>query len=335
MRPSAHLDSLVRHRVERIEAQGAVLEFVNDVEPIGAEPPNQIADYLEAIGDPTTARLFRARGPGGQSLSLGAASAWTASGCKIGYIAPATGSTVEGSEIQPATSLAADSDLVASAIKVTLDQFYVHSFPGLGEHSVLCEFAGRNQCGKEAEDVLFATAFQVVDRQSAGVNASPIFVGLKVDPDGLALKGRIICIRSSTDEWLTKVLQSQAFRSGLTLITQAQPILKPFLSLASQAVGAALDRSRNKLVLKFELGLDFSDNATALKLRHGSYVVVQSDDPHWSWKDWMLRQDTNSLTHRTLNVPPVANYFILGISKAHSERPNPKPIKVGTSRPAE
>ncbi|GJH18119.1 hypothetical protein CBA19CS22_16275 [Caballeronia novacaledonica] len=41
-------------------------------------------------------------------------------------------------------------------IKISLDQFFVHAYPGKGEHTILCEFAGKHQVAGEVEELRFA-----------------------------------------------------------------------------------------------------------------------------------------------------------------------------------
>ena len=210
---------------------------------------------------------------------------------------------------------------MGTRIKVTLDRFYVHSFPGFGEHQILCEFAGRNQCQGESEEVRFALTVAARDGSGAAVTGIPIFVGLSVGPDGLAFRGKTVNVRNSSDEWLLDALGSDTFRSGLSLVATAQPVLKPFVKLAADAVSSTLKRRRNAQISAFDLGLDFSGSATSSKLRLGSYVIVQGDAGTWAWSDLKLLRDTNTLVVRSSGVPLGQNYMILGITNSFATLP--------------
>ena len=186
--------------------------------------------------------------------------------------------TTDRVPIVPAASIKADKTLVTNSIKVTLDAFRIQEYPGLGLHTVLFDFIGRDQAGDESQDLRFASVFKANDKDNAALNGAPVFTGLTVPPDGLSFQARTITIRSAGDETILNVLQSAAFKDGLKLLGHVQPALPQLVGLAGGITENLLKRRWNRQVQCFDLGLDFSRSLTSARLRRGSYVVVQVPD---------------------------------------------------------
>ena len=221
------------------------MSFFDSNLSLGAQSPAAIADYLAEIGDHDAARTFRAIATRGQGFVLpGVNHPWRATGIRIGYVAP--GGTGRFVEVRPASSIKPSTTLIGRRIKVSLDGLFAQEFPGLGTHKALCEFAGKNQAEGAQEEVRFSLTTEVRDGTAAGVRGAPIFVNLQVGGNGVSFEGRIINVENSADEWLLRALNSEAFKSGLSLVNATQPVMRPFTSLAASAVGAVLTHSRNK-----------------------------------------------------------------------------------------
>lgn len=253
---------------------------------LGALPPDEIAAYLQEIGDEEGARKFLA-GATGQAASI-FSPPYSHTGMVLGFIPPDKGAK----KVQGISTLSGDDELIGKKIKVTLDKFFVANYPGNGKHTVLFEFTGKNQVTGKTEELIFALRFEVSDGTGASITGAPIFLGLTVAKDGISFKGRTVNVKSSVDEFLLATLNSSAFKAGLTLISTAQPAIKPLSSLATAAVGAVLTRKQNKQIHSFDLGLDFAGSATSARLRLGSYVVVQTDDAaSWDWRQYEWNPD--------------------------------------------
>lgn len=277
-------------------------------------PLDQVISFLEEIDDIDGAQSLR-RGVSGQSI-LGGSRKWMIGSHMFGYIAPAAQGRVP---IEPATTIAPDKGLVGTTIKITLDKFRVANYPGSGQHRILTEIFGRNQAGHETEDLRFSTMFSAKDNDSAGASGVPIFTGLKVPPDGLALEARTVCVGSSTDDAIIAALESGPFKEGLKLLAHVQPVLPQLVTLASGATASILARKKNAQVQKFVVGLDFSSSATSAKLRLGSYVVVQApDDGSFNWADWSFDPGSLSIQNTDGDVAPF-NTIIFGVSKSEGE----------------
>lgn len=260
---------------------------------VGHLNDEDLAVYLEEIGDFEGARALREAGARGQSFARMMGRKWAYTAHVFGFIEEGEAGT-EPVPIVPAASIAADPSLIGSRIKVTLDVFRIAEYPGLGQHTVLFDFVGRDQAGDEAQDLQFASVLKVEDGDNAAISGMPIFTGLTVPDDGLSFQARTISIRTSGDEAILSALQGTAFKDGLRLLGQVQPALPQLVGLAAGVTEALLKRRRNKQVQAFDLGLDFSRVRTSIRLRRGSYVVVQVPDPGtWDWASW--RYDPNAM----------------------------------------
>jgi hypothetical protein len=282
---------------------------------LGSKSPRTIAKYLTSIDDGAAAARFSGIGGAGQALKghIFGNDQYAYTGILLGYIKPrGSGSLVE---IENALTLGPDNSLKGARIKITLDKFYVQSFPGNGTHTVLCEFAGKNQIPGDAEEMRFALTTVANDESSAGLSGAPIFLGVSVGQDGIAFEGRTINVRSETDDKLIEALGSDTFRSGLALLTSAQPALKPFVGLAGSVVKAVVSRNKNCQVYSFKLGLDFAGGTTSARLREGSYVVVQADQTQWKWSDMAWNTSTQAVVQRQNDAPIPFNYMVFGVSR--------------------
>lgn len=282
---------------------------------IGAQHHTAIASYLDEIGDADGAAALRSPGVAGQGLTMpGLTSAWQRTGVKVGFVR--TGISERQVAVMPASTMNPDRSLIGRKIKLSLDMFYIERYPGFGVHSVVCEFAGKNQSQGASEEVRFALSTRASDRSGSAIRGAPIFVGLTVGEDGLAFDGKTVNVGNSGDDWLINALGSESFRNGLSLVETVQPVLKPFAKLAADAVNAAARRNKNRQIAAFSIGLDFSKNATSSKLCLGSYVIVQGDDTEWAWDGVTLDTETNRLVVLATNEPLARNYMVIGVSAA-------------------
>lgn len=280
---------------------------------LGNKPASTIAAYLREIGDDDAADRMASRGGSGQSMGLlWGDDAWGYTGLLIGFIAPdAKGTSIQ---IEDAMALDPDNSLKDSRVKITLERFWVHDYPGTGKHTILCEFTGKNQIRGEAEELRFTLTTEAKDKSSASVSGSPIFLGVSVGQNGISFEGKTINVRSGDDEVLLGALGSGPFRDGLSLLTTAQPALKPFVGLAGSLVTSVLSRSKNKPIYSFKLGLDFEQSRTSAKLRHGSFIVIQGDDSRWSWNDVVWNADAQQLVRRSDGSTLEYNYLVFRVS---------------------
>jgi len=290
------------------------MPIFSPADTLGAMAPAQIADYLAEIGDFDGETRYRNAAAAGQA-ALFNKDAYSHTGMVIGFVAPnaAQGKTCP---VESATQLAADTALIQTRIKISLDKFFVSSYPGYGQHTILCEYSGKNQALTEAEDLRFALRFNAHDNASAALNGVPIFLGLTVGPDGISFTGSSVCVRSAVNDEVLAAFDNPVFKSGLTLLNTAQPALKPLSTLAIAAVKWTANRGKNKVIHTFDIGLDFGGGATSARLRHGSYIVVQTDDAGaWDWKNFEWNRDAMGLQYKGEPGREITfNYSVYGVS---------------------
>lgn len=283
-------------------------------ESLGSRNPKAIAKYLRIIGDDAAAERFERQAVAGQGFgNLFGDDVWAHTGILLGFISPQTTPCLPIT-IQNASQVEPDLTLKNSRVKITLEQFWVHKYPGNGQHTILCEFMGKNQIQGEAEEMRFALTTEARDQSAASVNGSPIFLGVSVGQNGIAFEGRTVNVRSDLDDTLLKALGSGPFRDGLTLLTTAQPALKPFVGLAGSLVNSVLDRSKNKQIYYFKLGLDFSNSSTSACLRHGSYIVVQGGSANWNWNNFVWNPHAQELLYKVNDRRIEYNYLVFRVS---------------------
>jgi hypothetical protein len=219
-------------------------------------------------------------------------------------------------EISGIATVKGDRSLINKQIKITLDKVYIAKYPGFGQHEVLCEFTGKNQVPGDTEELAFALRFVAGDNSSPAITGAPIFMGLTVSPDGISFKGKTVNVKSTGDEMVLNILDTPAFKSGLTLLHSAQPALKPLTSLATATVNAIAKRDKNAVVQQFDLGLDFDGSATSARLSCGSYIVVQSNEGNsWDWRDY--EWNANGIALHPKGRPhdlPHFNYLVFAVS---------------------
>lgn len=280
---------------------------------LGSKENSAVAKYLRDIGDDEAAGRMIARGGSGQGIgNFWGQDVWGYTGLLIGFIAP----DAQGTDISiiNAMALEPDNSLKDTRVKITLERFWVHCYPGRGKHTILCEFTGKNQIRGEAEELRFALTTEAKDGSSASVSGSPIFLGVSVGQNGISFEGRTINVRSDEDEVLLSALGSGPFRDGLSLLTTAQPALKPFVGLAGNLVTSVLSRSKNKPVYSFKIGLDFEKSRTSAKLQYGSFIVLQGDDSQWSWNDVVWNADAQQLVRSHDKAMLEYNYLVFRVS---------------------
>jgi hypothetical protein len=202
---------------------------------------------------------------------------------------------------------------------VTLDGLRVADYPGRGMHRVLFDFAAQNQTSQGAEQLHFNTTCRVAEGEQAAVLGRPVFTGLQVGGEGIFLQFATVNVANEGDEKLLGMLDSDAFKAGLQLLTTAQPALAPFSALAVGLTETIAARHRNIAVQAVDLGLDFSQVAVRPRLAEGSYVAVQIPETIqtvWNWQDWAYDRDSGRLVNAAQPDRLIPyNYVVVSISR--------------------
>ena len=295
--------------------------WFDDVPVIGELPPLEAAAILRQVGENEVAEALEATREE-TSHTFGwrerADELWLHTAHAFGYLPPTQAGSTSVS-IQSAEDIPAEPTLKQARVKITLDRLRAASYPGKGMHHILVHFFAQNQIPEKREDLHFSATYRVREGEHAALRGYPIFVGLNVGDEGIRLRVRTINVKNGQDEAILKILDSDAFKNGLHLITMAQPALVPLSELALGLTKMVLTRHENISVQDIDLGLDFSAIRTRPHLAEGSYLAVlmpESLEPVWDWKEWVYHP-TNGLVVRR-DDPQQAipyNYLVFSISR--------------------
>lgn len=241
---------------------------------------------------------------------------WQHTSYICGYVAPIS----RPHEPQPIVGIETinpDESLRNARLKITLNRLQATSYPGRGAHSVLLHFVAQNQTSDQVELARFNATYRVQEGDSAGVQGYPIFIGLGVGQEGILLECVAINVRNEQDEVLLRTIEDKTVRTGLHLLSMAQPALVPFSEMAFGLVKAIATRRRNVPVHAFSLGLDFGTIAGRGRLAEGAYLVVQKpENIPWDWDQWIyLPAISRVVNRRDYQKLLPYNYLMFGISR--------------------
>jgi len=306
-------------------------QWFDDLPTIGMLPPEQAAKKLREVGEDRAAEsIEQAPRTGAQTFAMGKSwwpfqdQPWQYTAHTFGYLAPS--SHISGPQpVHHIENISADTKLRGARIKVTLDRLRIARYPGGGMHHVLLHCFIQNQLAERTEAAHFNATYRVQEGQTAGVQGYPLFIGLGVGHEGITLKCRTINVRNDQDEALLGFLESDVFKTGLRLITTAQPVLAPFSEMAFSIAKSIAMRHRNVSVQDFDLGLDFSRMPMRGRLAEGAYLAVQIPESFqalWDWEEWAYLP-TGGLVVKRDNPQQLIpyNYLVFGISRFEEQQP--------------
>jgi hypothetical protein len=241
---------------------------------------------------------------------------WSHTNHQFGYIAPIENSSSESQIIYHPGAIKPDTSLKNSQISIRLDRLHIHKYPGGGTHNVIVTFVARNQVGEAEEPVNFSQVYRVPDGNTAGIVGYPIFIGLNVGSQGLSLKCSTINIKNDEDEAVLQFLESSTFKSGLKLLTTAQPAIAPFSTMGLGLMKYLAEKSKNVAVQNLDLGLDFEKAAMGIRLAEGNYIAVQVPDQNTiDWNKWIYKPKLGAIVHKADDSPLEYNYFVFRVSR--------------------
>jgi len=301
-------------------------DWLSRLPVIGSLPPDEAALKLREIGEDELAAAMVAT-PQDASTTFSAPPwrgisrdrGWLHTAHAIGYLAPVDRIASGLLPIRHAANITSDETLKGARVKVTLDGLRVADYPGRGMHRIWFDFAARNQTRHGPEQLHFNATCRAAEGERAAILGRPVFVGLKVGGEGIFLQFATINVLNEGDEKLLDFLDSDAFTSGLQLLTTAQPALAPFSALALGLTETIASRNRNVTVQTVDLGLDFSHIAPRPRLAEGSYIAVQVPETLrtiWDWQDWGYDPASGTIisTSQSGRLIP-HNYVVISISR--------------------
>jgi len=164
---------------------------------------------------------------------------------------------------------------------------------------------------------------RVRQSEHAAIVGYPVFVGLNVGEEGLALRCYTVNVRNEADEKFLSFLESDAFREGLKLATTMQPAIKPLSKMAVGLTRAIASRHRNVPVQDFYMGLDFSQIPMRAHLAEGAYLAVQIPESlHaiWDWNEWMYDVSNGQVVGRQDSTRLIPyNYLVFSVSRCEGD----------------
>ena len=207
----------------------------------------------------------------------------------FGYI-PLTAPGSELVDINHAGNMTADQTLKNCRVTIRLNTLRIADYPGKGMHRILFAFQAKNHLNKKQEEnVHFAQAYRAQEGETLGIIGYPIFIGLNVGKEGVAFNCSTVNVENDNDEAILELLESDIFKSGLTLIKTAQPAIAPLTSMAMGIADMLAKRNKNVPVQDFYMGLDFDKGPGGARLAEGEYVAVQIPQTGtviWKWDEW-------------------------------------------------
>jgi hypothetical protein len=293
---------------------------LEEIPVIGNFSPEETARRLEAMGDLDTAAEIRSAAGGGLELfGLGIAKPWQHTAQQVGFIGLVTEASPVMLPIQPIGNVVSDVTLKNQKINIKLDRLNISDYPGKGIHQVMVVFKAQNQLPKASEAVSFSQTYRVQHGQTAAVAGYPVFIGLNTGLAGASFELFTINVKNEDDIALLNTMNSDTFRSGLDLLSNFQPAIKPFTEIVLGVATSFLKRNENVKVQHHYLGLDFSTAALGVRLAQGNYIVAQvPSDGAIHWDEWVFDRSTGSIVRHVDGQSLSYNYLVFRVEQ-HSE----------------
>jgi len=294
---------------------------LEDLQTIGEyDDPELILSKLQEMGDMNFTDNFKAEDKGIENLLNLFTSTqnqpWSYTAHQFGYIAPIQGVSTESQVISHPGAITPDVGLKNARINIRLDRLQIYKYPGGGNHNVMVTWAVRNQLADTQESVGFSQVYRVSEGQSAGIAGYPIFIGLNVGYQGVAIECSTVNVKNDADTAILNTLESLPFQSGLKLLTTAQPAITPFTAITLGIVKALSQRNQNVAVQKFYLGLDFEDSAMGIRLTEGNYIAAQvPNETALDWNKWIYKPNLGTIVHKADGSLLDYNYLVFRVSR--------------------
>ena len=256
----------------------------------------------------------------GINLNPFAVRAFSTNEAVVGLVVP--GASDGDNPIVHAATVEGDRTLAGQRLTLSLDRFYVHEYPGIGTHQVLCTFTVGYLAkfdGKTGEpikqDVTYGYAFPVSDGQAAGINGMPLFRDLRIN-DGLYMWISCINTNSTADNVLLQALTSEPFAKGMQMLAASNPVTSMLSTLVTGVAKHFLSTGRDALTFKPLLGLQVAGEPSTAKLRAGSYIIAQATAAKLQWSDYRWRPSEGRVVAVEGDEEMPFNYMVVSVRRA-------------------
>lgn len=227
--------------------------------------------------------------------------------------------------MSPVSLVPGDPDLVGRRLRVSLESLHVARYPGRGAHKLLFDFAMQPEAaGRSANVYHYNAKFEARDSETVPVRGFPIYLDVPVSEHGLTFGFQTINVSSSIDESLFDFLGSSEFKRGLSLLSEATPVLGQLSQMGAGMAKWVLRQNRNVKVQEFRQGLGVHGGRLRGGLAAGYYAVAQIPIEfvnEWNWPDWSLSPNTMTLTRPDADAMPLDfNHMVFGVHPMPGDR---------------
>jgi hypothetical protein len=291
------------------ECEPRALDLVNEFRELGDEErAEQLLNAIETLGLPDDAPLAdvasRFRTPAYKYMSH-----------DVGFIDQSDINTERKIVYPGAAMTTADPD---KPLKIMLNRLRTYDYPGSGSGKIFVNINATHIDGEKSLPVSWNLLVPSYESTEAPLLSFPIFIGLNPGKLGLQMGYEITLAQDDSDEAVLEVLDSDAFKSGLKIVTTWQPVIAPFCELATGIAKMIFARNRKRRADLCTFGLWFSPTSMGFKLAKGDYIFAQV--PHIgtiSWSDYIFDSTTGIIRMKNPsndgdNFP--YNYVVIGIN---------------------
>lgn len=227
-------------------------------------------------------------------------------------------------QLQHASAIRPQGDMINQFIDVTLDRFYVHRYPGSKKHKIQLNFSlehlvnlapSTDDSPLAKQDILYGYIVDAVDGQATPPTGAAIFRRLRIGTE-LRMTVATIHLADRTAEQIGEALESDVMKKGLILLATANPAFP----MVSQMIGGAtrlfLSSRRNKPVHEIPLGLLVNAATADPKLREGTYVLIQGKSDWVQLEKYYWNERRGRVEHRTRGEELAFNHMVFSIKKS-------------------
>jgi len=201
-------------------------------------------------------------------------------------------------------------------VDIKLETVYIEDFPGRSPYTILFQFKTK----KNEESIDFIKLLEVSKGSYASTINKPIFNSLKLGERGLPLETNAINVKNKEDQTFLNFLKNEALNAGLSILSLVNPIIGIVSAFCVGISKGILNKTRkNHIVLQPDLFFDLNPRSNSVKLKEGSYIIIQLPNiiiRNWNWNDWIYHNGhiKNVVNGEILKY----NYIVIGIYKTNS-----------------
>lgn len=234
-----------------------------------------------------------------------------------GYIGLRSAGPATPQAVENAFDIAPDQTLNGQSLRLTIDRLRVRKYPGKGTHDIAFFCSARTQVGNDVTPIEYSVGYSATEGDQVPAVGITMFEGIRVVGSYINLACGTTNVDTKKDKTFFLVLTDSVFTQGLKLLDTAQPALLPLTALTKGVRQELEGQHKGVPVQKWEIGLDLTSVSTRIKMREGSYLVIQippEDEPQWKWTDWEYSGGRIQKKATPAVLIPY-NYMVIGASR--------------------